>query len=55
MQFTFVYSVHEPPSMSNDSITINRRQAADHQVKLAICHALAQVRGGEGRLGGGKG
>lgn len=28
--------------MSNDSITINRRQAADHQVKLAICHALAQ-------------
>ncbi|KIY92677.1 Sporulation protein RMD1 [Monoraphidium neglectum] len=41
-QFQFVYSVHDPPSMSNDSITINRRQAADHQVKLAICHALAQ-------------
>lgn len=43
-QFTFIYSAHEHPSMSNDSITINRRQAADHQVKLAICHALAQVR-----------
>jgi hypothetical protein len=50
-QFTFVYSVHEHPSMSNDSITINRRQAADHQVKLAICHALAQVRAAVG--GGG--
>lgn len=41
-QFRFLYSVNEPPSMSNDTITINRRQAADHQAKLAICHALAQ-------------
>lgn len=24
LQFQFVYSVHEPPSMSNDTITINR-------------------------------
>jgi hypothetical protein len=30
--------------MSNDVICINRRQAADHQTRLAICHALAQVR-----------
>ena len=64
-QFTFVYSAHAPPSMSNDRITINRRQAADHQVKMAICHALAQstklsvyeervvdVRGAGGCLGG---
>lgn len=28
--------------MSNDRITVNRRQAADPTVKLAICHALAQ-------------
>eukprot|EP00877_Chromochloris_zofingiensis_P008596 jgi/Chrzof1/3990/Cz13g16090.t1 len=41
-QFEFNYSAHEPPSMQNDTITVNRRQAADHQVKLAICHALAQ-------------
>lgn len=43
LQFEFNYSAHEPPSMQNDTITVNRRQAADHQVKLAICHALAQV------------
>lgn len=40
--FQFHYSAHEPPHMQNDTITVNRRQAADHQVKLAISHALAQ-------------
>jgi hypothetical protein len=34
--------------MANDTITINKRQSNNHQVKLAICHALAQV-GGAGR------
>lgn len=36
------YSSHSPPNISNDTITINSRQAADPQVKLAISHALAQ-------------
>jgi hypothetical protein len=30
--FSFNLSTHEPPHMQNDTITINRRQAADHQV-----------------------
>jgi hypothetical protein len=42
MQFTFHYSMYEPPHIQNDVITINRQYAADHQVKLAISHALAQ-------------
>lgn len=41
-EFTFHYSVYEPPHIQNDVITINRQYAADHQVKLAISHALAQ-------------
>lgn len=28
--------------LQNDTITISRHHANDHQVKLAICHALAQ-------------
>ena len=30
--------------LADDVITINRRMAADARVKLAICHAIAQVR-----------
>lgn len=41
-EFVFNISVSEPPHIQNDTITINRRQAADHQVRLAISHALAQ-------------
>ncbi|GLC65501.1 sporulation protein rmd1 [Pleodorina starrii] len=40
--FTFNISVSEPPHIQNDTITINRRQATDHQVRLAMSHALAQ-------------
>ena len=47
LQFEFHYSTHERPNMANDTITINKRQSNNHQVKLAICHALAQVRRGE--------
>eukprot|EP00879_Flechtneria_rotunda_P003970 GHRR01004210.1.p1 GENE.GHRR01004210.1~~GHRR01004210.1.p1 ORF type:complete len:437 (+),score=141.40 GHRR01004210.1:141-1451(+) len=41
-EFTFYYSSIEPPHIQNDLITINKSFAADHQVKLAISHALAQ-------------
>eukprot|EP00878_Enallax_costatus_P023830 GHUV01025382.1.p1 GENE.GHUV01025382.1~~GHUV01025382.1.p1 ORF type:complete len:414 (+),score=120.11 GHUV01025382.1:206-1447(+) len=41
-QFEYNYSTAAPPSMQNDTITISRHHANDHQVKLAICHALAQ-------------
>lgn len=39
---SFHYSAHEPPHIQNDIITINKRQASDHTVKLAISHAMAQ-------------
>lgn len=32
-------------SRQNDIITLNKRFALDHQVKMAISHALAQVGG----------
>lgn len=41
-RFTFHYSTIEPPHIQNDVITLNKTYAADHQVKLAISHALAQ-------------
>jgi len=41
-EFEFNYSLLEPPHIQNDVITINKGYAADHQVKLAISHALAQ-------------
>ncbi|GLI71318.1 hypothetical protein VaNZ11_016477 [Volvox africanus] len=41
-EFIFNISVSEPPHIQNDTITINRRQATDHQVRLAMSHALAQ-------------
>eukprot|EP00879_Flechtneria_rotunda_P005348 GHRR01005635.1.p1 GENE.GHRR01005635.1~~GHRR01005635.1.p1 ORF type:complete len:419 (+),score=108.30 GHRR01005635.1:1334-2590(+) len=41
-QFEYRYSTAAPPSMQNDTITISRHHANDHQVKIAICHALAQ-------------
>ncbi|WIA14005.1 hypothetical protein OEZ85_002566 [Tetradesmus obliquus] len=41
-EFTFHYSTVEPPHIQNDVITLNKTYAADHQVKLAISHALAQ-------------
>jgi hypothetical protein len=37
------YSTAAPPSMQNDTITISRHHSNDPAVKLAICHALAQV------------
>lgn len=37
------YSTAAPPSMQNDTITISRHHSNDPEVKLAICHALAQV------------
>lgn len=37
------YSTAAPPSMQNDTITISRHHSTDPGVKLAICHALAQV------------
>ncbi|KAG2497298.1 hypothetical protein HYH03_004881 [Edaphochlamys debaryana] len=41
-EFAFNISGSEPPHIQNDTITINRRQATDHRVRLAISHALAQ-------------
>lgn len=34
-EFTFCYAGHATPNMQNDTITISRRQAADHQVRPA--------------------
>jgi len=33
-EFTFHYSMYEPPHIQNDVITINRQYAADHQVRF---------------------
>eukprot|EP00878_Enallax_costatus_P036920 GHUV01041541.1.p1 GENE.GHUV01041541.1~~GHUV01041541.1.p1 ORF type:complete len:181 (-),score=42.60 GHUV01041541.1:19-561(-) len=48
----YAHSLYHPSSqhvmrcigvgLQNDTITISRHHANDHQVKLAICHALAQ-------------
>ncbi len=40
--FTFNFSAEEPPNIQNDVFTINKRQASDHHVLLAISYALAQ-------------
>jgi len=42
-QFAFKIST-EKPSISNDVVTLHRKAAADHRVKLAISYALSQVR-----------
>ncbi|GIL79953.1 hypothetical protein Vretimale_12815 [Volvox reticuliferus] len=41
-ELLFVYSGDSPPNIRNDTFTIDSRLAADHQVKMAISHALAQ-------------
>eukprot|EP00198_Chlamydomonas_reinhardtii_P003608 XP_001692944.1 predicted protein [Chlamydomonas reinhardtii] len=41
-ELLFVYSRDAKPHISNDTFTIDIRQAADHKVKMAISHALAQ-------------
>ncbi|KAG2443394.1 hypothetical protein HXX76_001754 [Chlamydomonas incerta] len=41
-ELLFVYSRDSKPNISNDTFTIDIRQAADHKVKMAISHALAQ-------------
>ncbi|KAG1665102.1 hypothetical protein FOA52_007793 [Chlamydomonas sp. UWO 241] len=41
-EFEFNLSATEPPHIKNDVVTINKRQAMDHQLRLAISHALAQ-------------
>uniref|UniRef100_A0A7S0RWY3 DUF155 domain-containing protein n=1 Tax=Chlamydomonas leiostraca TaxID=1034604 RepID=A0A7S0RWY3_9CHLO len=40
-EFQFVYSA-EPPHIKNDCFVLNKRQASNQQVRLAIAHALAQ-------------
>ncbi|GAX82558.1 hypothetical protein CEUSTIGMA_g9984.t1 [Chlamydomonas eustigma] len=40
--FQFNFSADEPPNIQNDIFTINKRQATDHQVRLAMSFALAQ-------------
>ena len=42
MQFEFNYSSLEKPHIQNDTVTLHRKAAKDHQVKLAISYALAQ-------------
>eukprot|EP00878_Enallax_costatus_P019516 GHUV01020590.1.p1 GENE.GHUV01020590.1~~GHUV01020590.1.p1 ORF type:complete len:327 (+),score=56.52 GHUV01020590.1:1601-2581(+) len=41
-QFEFNYSSLEKPHIQNDTVTLHRKAAKDHQVKLAISYALAQ-------------
>jgi len=37
-----VFSSDQPPHIQNDCITISKRDAHDHAIKLAVSHALAQ-------------
>lgn len=41
-QFEFNYSLLEKPHIQNDTVTLHRKAAKDHQIKLAISYALAQ-------------
>ncbi|KAF8071355.1 RMD1 [Scenedesmus sp. PABB004] len=41
-EFEFNYSSLEKPHIQNDTVTLHRKAAKDHQVKLAISYALAQ-------------
>ncbi|WIA12464.1 hypothetical protein OEZ86_003424 [Tetradesmus obliquus] len=41
-QFEFNYSSLEKPHIQNDTVTLHKKAAKDHQVKLAISYALAQ-------------
>jgi len=40
--FQFVYSTTKLPHIKDDVFTINRRQARNHTVRMALAHALAQ-------------
>ena len=51
--FEFVYSAHEPPKMQNDTITVNRRQAADHQVVEGWCWWWSLLLNDDDGVGGG--
>ncbi len=42
-EFIFNISVSEPPHIQNDTITINRRQATDHQVRGAPAAGCARA------------
>eukprot|EP00877_Chromochloris_zofingiensis_P005935 jgi/Chrzof1/1595/Cz10g13230.t1 len=41
-QFEVIYTSNEAASIQNDTIIISSQQANNHQLKLAICFALAQ-------------
>jgi len=41
-EFNFRYTSTEKPHIRNDTITISKRAAADHTIKLSISYALAQ-------------
>lgn len=43
VQFEVIYTSNEAASIQNDTIIISSQQANNHQLKLAICFALAQV------------
>uniref|UniRef100_A0A061R447 Duf155-domain-containing protein n=1 Tax=Tetraselmis sp. GSL018 TaxID=582737 RepID=A0A061R447_9CHLO len=41
-ELTYQYTSSEKPHIQNDIVTLNRRLANIHEVKMAICHAFAQ-------------
>jgi uncharacterized Rmd1/YagE family protein len=41
-EFQYHYTASERPNISNDTITIDRRFAHDHIIKLSISHGLSQ-------------
>lgn len=41
-EFQFNYSALEKPHIQNDMVTLHRRLASDHKIKLAISYALSQ-------------
>mmetsp|Transcript_8157 Transcript_8157/g.23415 ORF Transcript_8157/g.23415 Transcript_8157/m.23415 type:complete len:422 (+) Transcript_8157:136-1401(+) len=41
-ELTYQYTSSEKPHIQNDIVTLNRRYAHIHEIKMAICHSLAQ-------------
>ena len=41
-EFQFNFTTTEKPHVQNDTVTLHKRFAQDHKMKLAISYALAQ-------------
>lgn len=41
-EFQYNFTITEKPHVQNDTVTLHKRLAQDHKMKLAISYALAQ-------------